>query len=106
MREKGIASAQKKAGRIAAEGLTDIVVSGNKAVVVELNSETDFVAKNEQFIGLVEKVATAIIENDPQTNEDVLALEVDGESINDLIVSATATIGEKITLEDLKSLRK
>ena len=106
LREKGIASAQKKAGRIAAEGLTDIVVSGNKAVVVELNSETDFVAKNEQFIGLVEKVATAIVENDPQTNEDVLALEVDGESINDLIVSATATIGEKITFRRFEVITK
>lgn len=106
LREKGIASAQKKEGRIAAEGLTNIVVGDNKAVIVELNSETDFVAKNEQFLNLVDTVSNAILNNDPQTNEDVLALEVDGTTINDLVINATSTIGEKITFRRFAVLNK
>lgn len=106
LREKGIASAQKKEGRIAAEGLTNIVVGDNKAVIVELNSETDFVAKNEQFLSLVETVSNAILNNDPQTNEDVLALEVDGTTISDLVINATSTIGEKITFRRFEVLNK
>lgn len=106
LREKGIASAQKKEGRIAAEGLTNIVIGENKAVIVELNSETDFVAKNEQFLSLVETVSNAILNNDPQTNEDVLALEVDGTTINDLVINATSTIGEKITFRRFEVLNK
>lgn len=106
LREKGIASAQKKAGRIAAEGLSNVLISDNKAVVVELNSETDFVAKNEQFLALVDKVSHAILDNDPKTNEDVLALVVDGETINDLVINATATIGEKITFRRFAVLTK
>lgn len=106
LREKGIASAQKKAGRIAAEGLSNVLIRDNKAVVVELNSETDFVAKNEQFLALVDKVSHAILDNDPKTNEDVLALVVDGETINDLVINATATIGEKITFRRFAVLTK
>lgn len=106
LREKGIASAQKKEGRIAAEGLTNIVVGENKAVIVELNSETDFVAKNEQFLSLVDTVSNAILNNDPKTNEDVLALEVDGTSINELVINATSTIGEKITFRRFAVLNK
>ncbi|NLC65247.1 MAG: elongation factor Ts [Erysipelothrix sp.] len=106
LREKGIASAQKKAGRIAAEGLSNVLISDNKAVVVELNSETDFVAKNEQFLALVDKVSHAILDNDPKINEDVLALVVDGETINDLVINATATIGEKITFRRFAVLTK
>ncbi|HLV49390.1 MAG TPA: translation elongation factor Ts [Erysipelothrix sp.] len=106
LREKGIASAQKKEGRIAAEGLTNIVIGDNKAVIVELNSETDFVAKNEQFLSLVETVSNAILNNNPQTNEDVLALEVDGTTISDLVINATSTIGEKITFRRFEVLNK
>ena len=106
LREKGIASAQKKEGRIAAEGLTNIVIGDNKAVIVELNSETDFVAKNEQFLNLVDTVSNAILNNDPQTNEDVLALEVDGTTVNDLVINATSTIGEKITFRRFAVLNK
>ena len=70
LREKGIASAQKKAGRIAAEGLSNIVIGDNKAVVIEINSETDFVAKNEMFLNLVDAVSNAILNNNPTSNED------------------------------------
>lgn len=98
LREKGIAKAAKKAGRIAAEGLTKIVVEGNKACVVEINSETDFVAKNEQFIALLNDVATAILRAEPADLEAALKVEVEGKNVDQMVTDATATIGEKITL--------
>ena len=97
LREKGISKAAKKADRIAAEGLADILIDGNKAVIVEVNSETDFVAKNEEFKDLVNSILKAIIINDPKTEEEVLSLSVDGETINDMIVNKTAKIGEKLS---------
>ena len=97
LREKGISKAAKKADRIAAEGLADILIDGNKAVIVEVNSETDFVAKNEEFKDLVNSILKAIINNDPKTEEEVLSLSVDGETINDMIVNKTAKIGEKLS---------
>lgn len=106
LREKGIASAQKKAGRIAAEGLSNIFIDGNKAVIIELNSETDFVAKNEQFLNLIDKIGQTILANNPETNEDALALSVGEDTINDLVVNATATIGEKITFRRFAVLNK
>lgn len=98
LREKGIAKAAKKAGRIAAEGLTKVVVEGNKACVVEINSETDFVAKNDQFVKLLNDVATAILRAEPADLEAALKVEVEGKTIEQLVTDATATIGEKITL--------
>lgn len=106
LREKGIASAQKKAGRIAAEGLTNILIEGNKAVVVELNSETDFVAKNDIFLSLVDNVSKAVLTENPSSLEDALNVDVDGTSIGDLVVNATATIGEKITFRRFEVLTK
>lgn len=106
LREKGIASAQKKAGRIAAEGLTNILIDGNKAVVVELNSETDFVAKNDIFLSLVDNVSKAVLAENPSSLEDALNINVDGTSIGDLVVNATATIGEKITFRRFEVLSK
>ncbi len=106
LREKGIASAQKKAGRIAAEGLSNIVIGDNKAVVIEINSETDFVAKNEMFLNLVDAVSNAILNNNPTSNEDVLALDVDGKTVEDLVIEATSTIGEKITFRRFAVLNK
>lgn len=106
LREKGVASAQKKAGRIAAEGASSIVTEGNKAVLVELNSETDFVAKNETFVALVNDVAKAILNNNVSSVEEALALDLKGQHIEDAIVSATATIGEKITLRRFEVLEK
>lgn len=106
LREKGIASASKKAGRIAAEGLTNVLVEGNRAVILEVNSETDFVAKNEQFLSLINSISEAIITNGPKTDEEVLSLEVDGVTVNDLIINATATIGEKITFRRFALIEK
>jgi len=106
LREKGIAKAAKKSDRIAAEGLTRLLVDGNRAVVVEVNSETDFVAKNEQFLSLLETVAQTILAAAPATLEEALALPVNEATLNDLIVEATATIGEKISLRRFEIINK
>lgn len=106
LREKGIASAQKKQGRVAAEGLSNVAIDGNRAVVVELNSETDFVAKNEQFLNLVNNVSTTLLANNPADLDAALALTLDGKTIGDAIVDATATIGEKITLRRFEVVEK
>ena len=106
LREKGISKAAKKADRIAAEGLADILIEGNKAVIVEVNSETDFVAKNQEFKDLVKAILKAIIENEPKTNEDVLNLVVDGETVNDLIVNKTAKFGEKLSFRRFSKIEK
>ena len=106
LREKGIAKAAKKESRIAAEGLADIVVNGNTAVVVEVNSETDFVAKNAEFIDLVKKIETAILNNDVKTNDDVLSSSIDGETISDIIVAKTAKIGEKLSFRRFDKVTK
>ena len=106
LREKGISKAAKKADRIAAEGLSNIFVDGNKAVVLEVNSETDFVAKNAEFQELVEKIGKTILASDAKSVEDALALNVDGSTINDLIVAATAKIGEKLSLRRFELITK
>ena len=106
LREKGVKTAAKKADRIAAEGLAAVKIDGNVAAIVEVNSETDFVAKNAEFTSLVDTILGAIISNDVKTVEDVLALEVDGTTINDLIVSKTATIGEKLGLRRFERITK
>ena len=98
LREKGIAKSAKKSSRIAAEGLSRIAIDGNKAVIVEINSETDFVAKNEQFLALLDCVVKTILAAEPADNEAALALPVNGHTLNDEFVNATATIGEKIAL--------
>ena len=72
LKEKGVAKAAKKADRIAAEGLTSVKEDGNHAIIVEINSETDFVAKNEQFITLVNDVASTLLKAKPTTNEEAL----------------------------------
>ena len=106
LREKGISKAAKKASRIAAEGLAYSVVSGNKAVIVEVNSETDFVAKNEEFKKLVTDIADVLLNNDARTVDEALKLSVDGKTIEDMIAEKTATIGEKITLRRFEIVTK
>ncbi len=99
LREKGISKAAKKADRIAAEGLANIYTEGNKAAIVEVNCETDFVTKNQDFVDLVDTIGNAVLKADKiESVEDVLALEVDGSTINDIITAKTATIGEKLSL--------
>lgn len=98
LREKGISKAAKKADRIAAEGLTNILVDGNDAVLVELNSETDFVASNAQFLELLSTVTKALLTSGVTTVEEALKTSVNGSSLEEVLLNATATIGEKITL--------
>ncbi len=106
LREKGIAKAAKKAGRIAAEGLTRVAVEGNTAVVFEVNSETDFVAKNEQFLDLLAKIEKLLLANKPATVEEALASTLDGVTLEAMVADATATIGEKISFRRFVVLEK
>lgn len=106
LREKGISKAAKKAERIAAEGLSNIYIKGNDAVVVELNSETDFVAKNAEFKELLDKIGNIILENNVTSMEEALNTKCGDETINDLIVNATAKIGEKISLRRFEKVTK
>ena len=106
LREKGISKAAKKQTRIAAEGLALAKVEGNKAVIVEVNSETDFVSKNPEFIGLVNDIATAILGSNVSTVEEANKLEVNGTSIENMIVDKTATIGEKLSFRRFELVEK
>ena len=106
LREKGISKAAKKQTRIAAEGLALAKVEGNKAVIVEVNSETDFVAKNPEFAGLVNDIATAILGSNVSTVEEANKLEVNGTSIENMIVEKTATIGEKLSFRRFELVEK
>ena len=106
LREKGISKAAKKADRIAAEGVASILIKGNKAAIVEVNSETDFVAKNEEFTSMVSTILETIIESDVKTVEDALKLDCGEGTINDLIVAKTAKIGEKLSLRRYEVVTK
>lgn len=106
LREKGIAKSAKKEGRVAAEGLTRVATSGNTAVLFEVNSETDFVAKNEQFLHLLDVIQAAVLENKPADVDAVLATSTPEGTINDLIINATATIGEKISFRRIAVVEK
>ncbi len=106
LREKGISKAAKKADRIAAEGMAAIKVDGDVAAIVEVNSETDFVAKNAEFTGMVDTILDAIIANDVSSLEDVLALPCEDGTVNDLIINKTAKIGEKLSLRRFERVVK
>jgi len=106
LREKGIAKAAKKEGRIAAEGLAKILIEGNKAVVLEVNSETDFVAKNDRFLALLDEAAKTIFNSNAKTVEEALALPTAEGTLNDSFIGAVAVIGEKITLRRFEIVEK
>ena len=106
LREKGIAKAAKKNDRIAAEGLSRACIAGNTALVFEVNSETDFVAKNEQFLALLDQVKEVLLANKPADMEAALACPTAEGTLNDTLVNATATIGEKITLRRFEVIEK
>ena len=106
LREKGIAKAAKKADRIAAEGLTAFSVEGSVAAIAEVNSETDFVAKNQEFKDLVQTVVNTIRENKPATMEEALAIDVNGKTLEITIAEASGKIGEKISLRRFEVLEK
>lgn len=106
LREKGIAKASKKASRIAAEGLADSFIRDNKAVVIEVNSETDFVAKNDEFRSMINNIGNAILDSDVTTVEDALNVTCGEGTVNDLIVAKTSKIGEKLSLRRIAVVNK
>ena len=101
LREKGLATAEKKAGRIAAEGMVDILVDGNVGAMVEVNSETDFVAKNEEFQDLVKNIAKQVIATNPADVDTLLAsnfVDDNAVTIKDMLTEKIAKIGENMNL--------
>ena len=106
LREKGIAKANKKESRIAAEGLANIYIDGNKAVILEVNSETDFVSKNEEFKNMIDEIGNAILKGEATTVEEALKLPTSEGTVNDLIIAKTAKIGEKLSLRRIAVITK
>ena len=103
LRERGIAKAAKKSGRVAAEGLVEAVVSedGKTGAIIEVNSETDFVAKNEEFKTFVNDVAKQVLETNPKDVEELLAQEAKfekGKTVQEALVGKIATIGENLSI--------
>ena len=103
LRERGIAKAAKKSGRVAAEGMVEAYISEDAKIgaVVEVNSETDFVAKNEEFRTFVMDVAKQVVKNNPVTVEELLAqpsLTVAGKTVNEVLIDKIATIGENMSI--------
>ena len=99
LREKGIAKAAKKADRIAAEGLVHVEVKGNEAAIVEINSETDFVARNEGFQELVKEIANQILDTKPESVDALMETKLpNGQSVDEKMKEAISTIGEKLSI--------
>lgn len=106
LREKGISKAAKKESRIAAEGLSEILVNGNKAVILEINSETDFVAKNAEFTNFVSLLAKVVLENCPKTMEEAMELPMGDGTVNSSLINLIAKIGEKISFRRFEIVEK
>ncbi|WP_031548598.1 translation elongation factor Ts [Salinicoccus luteus] len=106
LREKGISKAAKKADRIAAEGIVHVASKGNDGVIVEINSETDFVARNEEFQKLVKDIAEHILDTKPADIEALNASEMNGKKVEDVMNEAVAKIGEKLTLRRFALVEK
>ena len=106
LREKGISKAAKKADRIAAEGLVNILINGNKAVVIEVNSETDFVAKNDEFKELIDTISNALINSNVSSVEEALKLSTTDGTLEDTITNKIAKIGEKLSFRRFALVEK
>ena len=106
LREKGISKAAKKADRIAAEGLAKITIEGNIASIIEVNSETDFVAKNSEFTDMVDMIGKAIVDNDVKSMDEAMKLQTAEGTIEELIVAKTAKIGEKLSFRRFERVVK
>ena len=107
LREKGIAKADKKASRIAAEGLAQIFISGNKALVIEVNSETDFVSKNAEFTDMINIIGNAVLASDANNLEAALEVNTPNDGkVSELIVNKTAKIGEKLSFRRMEVVNK
>ena len=106
LREKGISKAAKKSDRIAAEGLSDIVIDNNNAVILEINSETDFVAKNIEFVNFVKNVANVLLKGNANSLDEAMKLNMNNGTIESEIINLTAKIGEKISFRRFAKLTK
>ena len=106
LREKGISKAAKKESRIAAEGISEIFIDGNKAVILEVNSETDFVAKNDEFKNFVKTIGEALLKAGVTTMEEALEVKAGDETINTLNVNLVAKLGEKISFRRFEYVEK
>ena len=107
LKERGIAKAAKKAGAIAADGIVDIVIHGNYAAMFEINSQTDFVAKNEHFINLVSQIKLKISEFKPTAVDEVYKIKLDnGSTVEEEMKQLIAKIGENIVLRRLVVVEK
>ena len=106
LREKGISKAAKKADRIAAEGLVNILIEGNKAVIIEVNSETDFVAKNDEFKDLINTISNLLIKSNINTVEEALKLSTEDGTLEDTITNKIAKIGEKLSFRRFELVEK
>ncbi|MGL4647518.1 MAG: translation elongation factor Ts [Mycoplasmoidaceae bacterium] len=107
LKEKGVAKAEKKADAIAAEGVTETHLSGNEALILEVNSQTDFVAQNEIFIKLVEEIKKAILASKKTEVADVEQLVLsNGKTVKESCIEATSKIGEKIAFRRAKIIEK
>ncbi|WP_273834843.1 translation elongation factor Ts [Guptibacillus sedimenti] len=107
LREKGISKAAKKADRVAAEGLATIAVEGNKAVIAEINSETDFVAKNESFTSLINEISQHLLKANPESVDAALESKMEnGQTVTEYLNDKIAKIGEKISLRRFQIVEK
>ncbi|WP_017193258.1 translation elongation factor Ts [Vaccinium witches'-broom phytoplasma] len=108
LKEKGMMKAEDKKDRVSAEGLTNVAFKGNKAVLFELNSETDFVAKNEHFIALLEQLKNSLLDADAsvKTVEDFLNYHWNGQSVKNIILDKAAIIKEQIVLKRIQTVYK
>jgi elongation factor Ts len=106
LREKGIAKSAKKESRIAAEGLANIFIDGNKAVILEVNSETDFVSKNEEFINMIDAIGHGLLKSDAHSLEEANEVETEFGKISDYIIEKIAKIGEKLSLRRFEIVSK
>lgn len=106
LREKGIAKSIKKESRIAAEGLANVFVDGNKAVIIEVNSETDFVSKNAEFQDMIKEIGEAIIKSSAKTIDEAKKAKTSDGTVEELIINKIAKIGEKLSLRRFTYLEK
>ncbi|WP_191978908.1 translation elongation factor Ts [Fructilactobacillus fructivorans] len=106
LRENGVAKAEKKSGKVAASGLTRVAIHDNKAAIVEINSQTDFVASNDDFKDLIDSVADAIALNQPKDLDEAMKLKLNDGTVEDAIINTTQITGEKIKLRRFKTFNK
>lgn len=106
LREKGIAKSLKKESRIAAEGLASIYQEDAKAIILEVNSETDFVSKNDEFKEMIEIIGTTLLKANPENLDDALSVKYEDGTIADFIINKTAKIGEKLSLRRFEIVEK